>query len=114
MPAPEQLSLVVFSCEVAKVHYAWMMAASSLAIGKRATLFFTGDAVRSLRGKSAPETEELIQACAQLGAKLMACEAGLIAAKLTRRDLRADLDIAECGLVTFLNDCDPRGQIVFI
>jgi hypothetical protein len=44
----------------------------------------------------------------------MACEAGLIAAKLTRRELRADLEIAECGLVTFLNDCDPRGQIVFI
>ena len=114
MPAPEKLSLVVFSGEAAKVHYAWMMAASSVAIGKGATLFFTGEALRSIRSKAVSETEELIQACAQLGAKLMACEAGLIAAKLTRADLRADLDIAECGLVTFLSDCDPRGQIVFI
>jgi peroxiredoxin family protein len=46
MPAPEKLSLVVFSGEAAKVHYAWMMAASSLAIGKGATLFFTGEAIR--------------------------------------------------------------------
>ena len=114
MPAPEKLSLVVFSGEAAKVHYAWMMAASSLAIGKGATLFFTGEAIRSLQAKAAPETEELIQACVQLGAKFMVCEAGLIAAKLTRKNLRADLDLAECGLVTFLNDVDPRGQIVFI
>jgi peroxiredoxin family protein len=114
MPAPEKLSLVVFSGEAAKLHYAWMMAASSLAIGKGATLFFTGDAVRSLVAAAPPETEELIQACAQLGAKVLVCEAGLIAAKLTRAGLRADLDLAECGLVTFLNDCDPKGQIVFI
>ena len=114
MPAPEKLSLVVFSGEAAKVHYAWMMAASALAIGKGATLFFTGEAIRSLRAKAPPETEELLQACIQLGAKFMVCEAGLIAAKLNRAELRSDLNLAECGLVTFLNDCDSRGQIVFI
>ena len=114
MAAPDKLSLVVFSGEAAKVHYAWMMAASSLAIGKGATLFFTMEAIRSLRSAAPPETEELIQACKQLGAKFMVCEAGLIAAKLTRKELRSDLDIAECGIVTFLNDCVPSGQIVFI
>jgi peroxiredoxin family protein len=114
MPAPEQLSLVVHSGEAGKVHYAWMMAASALAIGKGATLFFTGEAIASLRAPAPPDTEELIQACAQLGAKLMLCEAGLIAAKLKRVDLRGDLELAECGIVTFLNDCDPNGQIVFI
>jgi peroxiredoxin family protein len=114
MPAPDKLSLVIFSGEAAKVHYAWMMAASSLAIGKGATLFFTMEAIRSLRSAASPETEELIQACKQLGAKFMVCEAGLIATKLARKDLRADLDIAECGLVTFLNDCAPGGQIIFI
>ena len=114
MAAPDKLSLVVYSGEAGKVHYAWMMAASALAIGKGATLFFTGEAIRSLRAQAPPETEELIQACRQLGAKLMVCEAGLIAAKLKRGDLRADLGLAECGLVTFLNDCAPGGQIVFI
>lgn len=114
MPAPAKLSLVVYSGEAGKVHYAWMMAASSLAIGKGATLFFTGEAIRSLAAKAPYATEELIQACAQLGAKFMVCEAGLIAVKLARKDLRADLDLAECGIVTFLNDCDPAGQIVFI
>ena len=114
MPAPEKLSLVVYSGEAAKVHYAWMMAASSLAIGKGATLFFTMEAIRSLRAPAPPETEELIQACRQLGARLMVCEAGLIATKLSRAELRADLDLAECGIVTFLNDCAPGGQIVFI
>ena len=114
MPAPAKLSLIVYSGEAGKVHYAWMMAASSLAIGKGATLFFTGDAIRALVAKAPPETEELIEACVQLGAKLMVCEAGLIAIKLARADLRGDLHLAECGIVTFLNDCDPAGQIVFI
>jgi len=114
MPAPDKLSLVVYSGEAGKVHYAWMMAASSLALGKGATLFFTMEAIRSLAHPAPPATEELIQACRQLGAKFLVCEAGLIATKLTRKDLRADLDIAECGIVTFLNDCVPAGQIVFI
>jgi peroxiredoxin family protein len=114
MPAPDKLSLVVYSGDAAKVHYAWMMASSAVAIGKGATLFFTMEAIRSLATPATGETEELIQACKQLGAKFLICEAGLRATGLTRDKLRADLDLTECGLVTFLNDCGARGQIVFI
>jgi len=114
MPAPEKLSIVVYSGDAAKVHYALMMASSSVAIGKKATLFFTMEAVRSLTKPSIGETEELIQALKQLGATFMVCEAGLRATGLSRAALRQDLDIAECGIVTFLNDCVPGGQIVFI
>jgi peroxiredoxin family protein len=114
MPAPERLSLVVYSGDADKIRYAWMMASSSVAIGKGATLFFTMEAIRSLQAPARGETEELIQACKQLGAKFLICEAGLRATGLTRAQLRSDLDLVECGLVTFLNDCGERGQIVFI
>jgi peroxiredoxin family protein len=114
LPAPEKLSLIIYSGDAAKVHYALMMASSSVAIGKQATLFFTMEAVRSLAKPATGEAEELIQACKQLGATFMVCEAGLRATGLTRAQLRADLDLVECGIVTFLNDCVPGGQIVFI
>jgi peroxiredoxin family protein len=114
MPAPDKLSLVVYSGDAGKIHYAWMMASSAVAIGKQATLFFTMEAIHSLQTPARGETEELIQACKELGAKFLICEAGLRATRLARAQLRADLDLVECGLVTFLNDCGERGQIVFI
>lgn len=39
--SPEKLSIVVFSGEFDKVHYALVMASCAAAIGKQATLFFT-------------------------------------------------------------------------
>ena len=45
---PDVLSLVVYSGEYDKVHYALVLASSALALGSRATLFFTMDACRAL------------------------------------------------------------------
>ena len=114
MAAPEKLSIVVHSGDPARVHYALMMASAGIAIGRRATLFFTMEAIRTLEGEAPPATEELIRACAELGATFMVCEAGLRATRLTRDDLRQDLPMVECGIVTFLHDCAPAGQILFV
>lgn len=45
---PDKLSLVVYSGEFDKVHYALSMAAAAAAIGMPATLFFTMGACRAL------------------------------------------------------------------
>jgi peroxiredoxin family protein len=114
VPAPDKLSIVVYSGDAGRIHYALMMASSSVAIGKAATLFFTMEAVRALAAPLAPASEELLQASVELGARLMVCEAGLISVGLTRAHLRADLALQECGIVTFLHDVGERGQVLFI
>jgi peroxiredoxin family protein len=124
------LSIVVFSGDFDRVHYALAVAASAAALGKVATLLFTGGAVRALAaetegeagwralragdGRSAGQAdaefrvrgvagfEELLAACAELGVRLIACEMGMRLAGLDRAALRADIAIEEAGLATFL------------
>lgn len=47
-PSPDKLSIVVFSGDFDKIHYALVLASGSAAIGKDVTLFFTMDACRAL------------------------------------------------------------------
>lgn len=59
MPAersPDKLSIVVFSGDLDKVHYALVMASGAAAIGKAVTLFFTMEACRALAGPAADGT----------------------------------------------------------
>jgi peroxiredoxin family protein len=142
-PSPDKLSLVVFSGSFEKVHYALATAAAALAVNRSATLFFTMEAVRALRrvdaegrpgwaslpaaeGASGAERdaafeasgvatfEELIEACAALGATFMVCEMGLRAMDVSAAELRDDIAIAEGGIVTFLNDASASGAMLFI
>ncbi len=115
MPAPAKLSIVVHSGDAGRVRYALMMGAAAISIGKAVTMLFTMEAIHSLALPFAePRDEEMIQALAQLGARFMVCETGLAETRLTMAELRADLALEETGLVTFLSDCDPAGQIVFV
>ena len=139
MDGPDQLSIVVFSGGFDRVHYALAMAASAVASNRRATLFFTGRAIRALLADdgwheldpaddgSAPKDrdalfasrklatfEELLSACAALGANVMVCDMGLRAAGLETVPLRADVPTTPGGLVTFLNDAPKTGAIVFV
>jgi peroxiredoxin family protein len=136
MPAPEgkgRISLIVFSGEFARVHYALATAAAALSIGRPATLFFTMEAIRALgrdegwrRMPGADELDarhaaagvgrfgELLEACVALGATVMVCEMGLKAIGLDRGALRADVPVVDGGLVTFLNQLDPGGSTLFI
>ena len=135
--APDKLSIVVFSGDFERVHYAFSMAAASAAVDRPATLFFTMEAIRALakptadgapgwtaipgaardaefaaRGVATMET--LIESCAALGVTFLVCEMGLRAAGLAMVDLRDDLDYAEGGIVTFLNDASASGASFFI
>lgn len=126
------LSVVVFSGEFDRVHYALAMAASAAALGKGATLLFTGSGLRALaadvdgeagwrtlrsgdgrwggqvdadyRARGVAGFEELLSACVELGVRLIACEMGMRLAGLDRGGLRTDLAIEEAGLATFLAD----------
>ena len=135
--APDKLSIVVFSGDFERVHYAFSMAAASAAVDRPATLFFTMEAIRALakptadgapgwtampgaardaefaeRGVATLET--LIEACAALDVTFLVCEMGLRAAGLAMADLRDDLDYAEGGIVTFLNDTSASGASFFV
>jgi len=137
--SPKKLSLVIFSGSFEKVHYALVMASAALATGREVTLFFTMDASRALLAPSgwrhlrteadgATATsidlsfstrgigsfEELLSACASLGAKFMVCEMGLRALGLENEATRDELSIETGGVVTFLNDARQNGEMLFI
>ena len=136
--APDKLSLVVYSGDFAKVHYALVMAAASIAVGRPTTLFFTMEALRALAkagrngqpgwralpgaatmddsfvAKGVAGFEELLTSSAELGARFMVCDMGLRALNLTRDDLRSDIAIETGGVVTFLADASRHGAMLFI
>ncbi|WP_412559152.1 DsrE/DsrF/DrsH-like family protein [Thalassospira sp. MIT1370] len=137
--SPRKLSLVIFSGSFEKVHYALVMASAALATGREVTLFFTMDASRALlapsgwrhlrteaEGATATSIdlsfstrgigsfEELLSACASLGAKFMVCEMGLRALGLENDATRDELSIETGGVVTFLNDARQNGEMLFI
>lgn len=134
-----KLSLVVASGTYEKVHYAFVMASGAAAIGIPVTMFFTmgasiavldgagwHDLVSEVSGMSAKERDEdfagkgvatldeLIDSCAELGVEFMVCEMGLRAEGLENRTPRSGLDLKRTGIVTFLNDAEPGGSIVYI
>jgi len=135
---PDKLSVIVFSGDFDRVHYALAMAAAAAAVDTPATLFFTMGALRALRRADAGGTpgwaalpgaaardaelvargvagfETLYAACAALGVRFMVCEMGLAAEGLRRADLRDDAPIEEGGLVTFLADASASGAVVFV
>lgn len=139
MPAPpDKLSIVVFSGQFERVHYALVMAAAAIASNTPVTLFFTMGAARALlkndgwtklpseEAASAKEMddlfkargvgafEELLEACAALGVSFQVCEMGLKALGMERGDLRADIAFKLGGVVTFLADASKDGAMLFI
>lgn len=140
----DKLSIVVFSGDYDRVHYALATAAAACAVGKAVTLFFTMGATRALLGPRPDGTpgwtgleapgddgppkvrdahrrnagiggmEELIVACAELGATFMVCEMGLRIARVAPETLRSDVTIAEGGIVTFLGDASRDGAMLLV
>ena len=133
---PDKVSVVAFSGEFARVHYALVMASGAAAIGTPATLFFTMDACRMLTldwrdlpasdGRTAGAADagyaalgvatfdELLTACADMGVRFIVCDMGLRAVGLATTDLRTDLPIEIAGVVTFLADASADGVTVFV
>ena len=140
---PDKLSIIVYSGEFDKVHYALALASSAVATNQAATLFFTMGACRALVRAGADGTpgwhtlgagpgqtpaeidrdyarlgvatfDELFSACVELGVRFIVCEMGLRAAGITPEDLRDDLTIDTAGIVTFLGDASKDGAMLFV
>ena len=141
---PKKISIVVFSGDFNKIHYALAMAGAAAAIDIPATLLFTMEATRALmasqenawqslpaegiiktgatgiemdkflREHKVASFEELLQACVSLDVKFMVCEMGLKAMKIDSKALRGDIPIKTGGLVTFFNDASSNGQMMII
>lgn len=125
----DKLSLVVFSGDFDRVHYALAMAAAAAATNRPVTLFFTMGAARALvdwrtlpgavadddlRAKGLAGFDELLDACVALGATIMVCEMGLKALGIDPASLRTDLPVTPGGIVTFLADASKDGGMLFL
>lgn len=134
----DKLSLVVFSGDFKRVHYALLLASAAVAANIPVTLFFTMEACLALRRPgetggnstmpSMPEAayeqcfaarevasfEDLLTAAVALGARFIVCETGLKAVGLSPADLRPDIPVEIAGAVTFLADSSCTGGIMFI
>ncbi len=124
------LAIIIQSGAFERVHYALVLASAAAAIDRPVTLFFTMEGCKALRPPdrlgawAAPEKdfaakglagfEELLGACAELGAAITVCEMGLAAVDLTPSDLRRDLPITVTGAVSFLNGAGVHAQMVFV
>jgi peroxiredoxin family protein len=140
---PDKLSIVVFSGDFDRIHYALVMAAAAVASNTPVTLFFTMWAGRALerpladglpawtrlkssdgtpakemddgfKAKGVGSFEELLDACVALGVTFMVCEMGLKALGMDPDGLRPDVPVAKGGVVTFLADASRTGAMVFV
>lgn len=141
---PQKLSIVVFSGQYDKVHYALVLASAAVATDTPVTLFFTMEAARCLlradaagapawglqntstcletgadmdarfQDSNIADFETLLSACIDMGTRFMVCEMGLKAMDIARDELRDDVPIEIGGVVTFLNDAHKDGSVLFI
>ena len=119
-----KLGILLESGGHARGHYALVVAAGAAALGRQVTIFATNqgclllacpspllddprEAAITARGVAGIAT--LLDACAELGVRHMACEAGLKAEGLTAVTLAPGVEVA--GIATFL-DAVGEGQIV--
>ncbi|MGI4978458.1 MAG: DsrE/DsrF/DrsH-like family protein [Janthinobacterium lividum] len=123
--SPDPLALLLLSGSHERAHYAFVLAAGGAALGRSVVLFATNrgclalcrnwsaldDAARDavLRTRGVAGLSELREASAELGVRLIACEAGLLAEGIARDALLDSVEIA--GIATFL-EAAGRGQIV--
>ena len=142
--SPDKLSIVVFSGDFDRVHYALVMAAAAVASNTPVTLFFTMWAGRALekplsdgspawtrlrvsegdqsaaqmdagfKAKGVGTFEELLEACVALDVTFMVCEMGLKALGMDPDNLRPDVPVAKGGVVTFLADASKTGAMIFV
>jgi peroxiredoxin family protein len=121
----EPLGLLLLSGSHDRAHYAFVLAAGAGALGRSVILFASNrgclalakdwsgldDATRDARVQAAGVAglEELREASIELGARLIACEAGLRAEAIDPALLLAQVEVA--GVATFLSAVGD-GQIV--
>ena len=138
MATRRRLSLIVFSGDFARVHYAFAMASAAAATDRPVTLFFSGRALRFFLTESDDGTpgwsaldpaengrtplqrnteldqdgigtiEELAQACVELGVSIYRCDMGVKATQLDTEMFRTDIPTRSGGLVSFLSEAEKE------
>ncbi len=119
------LGLLLLSGTYDRIQAGWMLASTAAAIGRRVVAFATAGGVHALtedwsglrdaeqdmviQRRGVAGFAELRQACAEIGVKMIACEAALQAAAIDRGLLMRGVTVA--GMATFLSEVGP-GQIV--
>ena len=122
------ISVILRAGDYESAHYALALAAAALAVNKPAVLFFTMSGIRALQGPPPPlddwdrdarnrtrgvgDFETLLQACVELGARLIVCEMGLRSLDIDRASLRADVPFTVAGIVTLLEETKPGMHLV--
>ena len=117
------LSVILRSDDYESAHYAL-----ALAVNKPAVLFFTMGGIRALQGsppalrnwsrdaknreRGVGDFETLLQACVELGARLIVCEMGLRSLDIDRASLRSDVPFTIAGIVTLLEETKPGMHLV--
>ena len=127
MPSDRALGVLLMSGSHDRAHYAFVVASGAAALGREVVVFATNrgcqalcrdwsglsDAGRdaSIRGRGVAGLDTLRGACAEMGIRLIACEAGLRAEGLDASMLLANVEVA--GIATFLSALGT-GQIITI
>ena len=122
------VSVILRSDDYESAHYALALAAAALAVNKQAVRFFTMGGIRALQGsppalndwdrdalnraRGVGDFETLLQACIELGARLIVCEMGLRSLDIDRASLRADVPFTVAGIVTLLEETKPGMHLV--
>ncbi len=119
------LGVLLLSGTHERAHYAFVIAAAAASVGRRVVLFATNDGCHALaedwsalsgsgrdaavRALGVAGLGELRESAAELGVRLIACEAGLRLSAVTPEELRPGVETA--GVVTFL-DAVAGGQVM--
>jgi peroxiredoxin family protein len=123
--AGEPLGVLLISGTHERAHYAFVLAAGAAALGRAVTVFATNQGCHALladwsgladsahdaviRARGVAGLDELRAAAAELGVRLLVCEAGLRASALLQAPLWPGVEIA--GIASFLGAVGT-GQIV--
>ncbi|HUC19092.1 MAG TPA: DsrE/DsrF/DrsH-like family protein [Acetobacteraceae bacterium] len=127
MPPDKTLGILLLSGRHERAHYAFVLASGAAALGRRVVLFATNrgclalladcsglaDTARDtvIRDRGVAGFETLRAAAAELGVRMIACEAGLRAEALEKEPLFADVEVA--GVATFL-EAVGEGQFISV
>jgi peroxiredoxin family protein len=119
------LGVLLISGGHERAHYAFVLAAAAAALGRSVVLFATNEGTRALRADLAGLDDagrearvraagvaglaDLRAATMEMGARLIACEAGLLMAGVQTAELLPGVEVA--GVATFLA-ATGGGQIV--
>jgi peroxiredoxin family protein len=124
---PEPLGVLLLSGAHDRAHYGFVLASGAAALGRQVVVFATNSGCRALcrdwsgltdagrdsviRARGVAGLDTLRDACAEMGVRLIACEAGLLAEAIDAADLLSAVEVA--GIATFLAAVGG-GQVISI